>query len=119
MPSNIPILASSNLKSLSVSYGLKNVGMDYTSDLFGMKLSDCRALSAALPRACALTSLVLANDGLDDEKVKALATGLADNRTITKLDLSHNKVRRSGKAETLKALVTLACLTAVLGMHLD
>ncbi|GAQ81487.1 hypothetical protein KFL_000810280 [Klebsormidium nitens] len=101
------------LQSLSVSYGLRNVGMDYTSDLFGMKLADCRALAAALPRARALTALALANDVLDDDKVKALAAGLADNRTVTKLDLSHNKIGDRGARALAKALDEKSVLTTL------
>ena len=38
----------SALCSLSLSYGMRNVGMDYDRSLFGMKLSDCRSLARSL-----------------------------------------------------------------------
>lgn len=66
--------------------------MDYDRSLFGMKLSDCRALARALERAECLTHLDLSSNGLDDDKVRMLASGLVDNITITHLCLAHNKV---------------------------
>ena len=57
------------LTSLSLSYGMMNVGMDYDRSLFGMKLSDCRSLAKALERTETLTYLNLSGNLLDDEKV--------------------------------------------------
>ena len=39
-----------------------------------------------------LTYLDLSNNGLDDDKVRMLASGLVENLSITHLNLSHNKV---------------------------
>lgn len=43
--------------------------MDYDRSLFGMKLSDCRALAKALEHTETLTHLDLSNNSLDDDKV--------------------------------------------------
>ena len=59
------------LTSLTLTYGMMNVGMDYDRSLFGMKLSDCRTLAKALERTETLTYLNLSNNLLDDEKVRA------------------------------------------------
>jgi hypothetical protein len=65
------------LTSLSLTYGMLNVGMDYDRSLFGMKLSDCRTLAKALERTETLTYLNLSNNLLDDEKVRARSVPLA------------------------------------------
>ncbi len=75
-----------------MGYHTKSVGMTYDRTLFGMKLADCRCLAQALTRCETLTQLCLAGNGLDDDKVRMLASGLTDNISITHLDLSHNKV---------------------------
>lgn len=54
---------------MSLSYNLKDVGMNYDRSLFGMKLSDCRALAKALEHTETLVHLDLSNNSLDDDKV--------------------------------------------------
>jgi hypothetical protein len=44
--------------------------MDYDRSLFGMKLSDCRALAKALEHTETLTYLDLSNSALEDDKVR-------------------------------------------------
>lgn len=63
------------LTSLTLTYGMMNVGMDYDRSLFGMKLSDCRTLAKALERTETLTYLNLSNNLLDDEKVRIFVVG--------------------------------------------
>ena len=58
-----------NLYSLSITYGSRNVGMKYERSIFGMKLADAECLSQQLPRTETLTTLVLNENVLDDEKV--------------------------------------------------
>ncbi len=67
--------------------------MDYDRSMFGMKLSDCRALARALAHTEVLVHLDLSSTCLDDDKMSMLASGLADNISITHLSLAHNKVR--------------------------
>lgn len=43
-----PVSACSTPSALSLTYNLKDVGMDYDRSLFGMKLSDCRNLAKVL-----------------------------------------------------------------------
>lgn len=92
------------LTSLSLTYGMLNVGMDYDRSLFGMKLSDCRTLAKALERTETLTYLNLSNNLLDDEKVRMVASGLVDNLSVTHLDLSHNRVADRGVRALAKLL---------------
>lgn len=58
-----------NLYSLAMTYGSRNVGMKYERSIFGMKLADAEFLSQQLPRTETLTTLVLNENILDDEKV--------------------------------------------------
>jgi hypothetical protein len=57
-----------------------------------MKLADCRCLARALGHSETLVHLELPSNCLDDDRTRMLASGLADNISITHLDLSHNKV---------------------------
>ncbi|KXZ55119.1 hypothetical protein GPECTOR_3g271 [Gonium pectorale] len=90
--------------ALSLSYNLKDVGMDYDRSLFGMKLSDCRSLAKALEHTETLTYLDLSNNSLDDDKVRMLASGLVENLSITHLNLSHNKIADRGVRALAKLL---------------
>ena len=80
------------LTSLSLTYGMRNVGMDYDRSLFGMKLSDCRLMAKALESSETLTHLDLSNNLLDDDKVRMVCSGLVDNISVIHLDLSKNKI---------------------------
>ena len=94
----------SALCSLSLSYGMRDVGMDYDRSLFGMKLSDCRSLARSLETAETLTHLNLSNNFLDDDKVRIICSGLVDNLSVTHLDLSHNKIADRGVRAISKLL---------------
>jgi hypothetical protein len=85
-----------SLRGLTLTYGMRNVAMDYDRSLFGMKLPDIRALSKNLGGAEALVHLSLTANSIDDEKVKILTQGLLDNLTVTHLDLSQNKISDRG-----------------------
>jgi hypothetical protein len=76
-----------------LTYGLKNVGIDYDRSLFGIKLADCRQLARSLERTETLTYLDLSSNNMDDDKVRMVASGLVDNVSVTHLNFSHNKVR--------------------------
>ncbi|KAJ1488473.1 flagellar associated protein [Baffinella frigidus] len=93
-----------NLYAFSITYGSRNVGMKYERSIFGMKLADAEFLSQQLPRSETLTTLVLNENILDDEKVRRLVVGLRDNMTITSLDLSHNKISDRGSRALCKCL---------------
>ena len=95
---NVPTLCH-----LDMTYGVKEIGMDYERSLFGMKLNDVASLAKALRVTETLTILSLPCNLLDDSTVRVLATGLQDNVTITSIDLSHNKIADRG----VKALAKL------------
>mmetsp|Transcript_13567 Transcript_13567/g.33266 ORF Transcript_13567/g.33266 Transcript_13567/m.33266 type:complete len:419 (+) Transcript_13567:82-1338(+) len=93
-----------NLYSLAITFGSKNVGMKYERSIFGMKLVDSECLSQQLPRTETLTTLILHENILDDEKMRRLVVGLRDNFTITNLDLSHNRISDRGTRALCKCL---------------
>ena len=49
--------ACSGLVSLSLTYSLRNIKMNYDRALFGMKLGDCKGLARALERSETLVRL--------------------------------------------------------------
>ena len=95
---NVPTLCN-----LEMTFGVKEIGMEYERSLFGMKMSDVTSLQKALRVTETLTILSLPCNLLDDNTVRILASGLQGNATITALDLSHNKIADRG----VKALAKL------------
>lgn len=82
----------SGIAHFSLTYGLRNSGMNYDRAMFGMKLPDCRSLAKTLEKSETLVTLALPGNLLEDDKLRMIASGLVDNRSVTNLDLSHNKV---------------------------
>lgn len=103
-----------NLSHLSLTYGAKHVGMEYDRQLFGMKMSDARVFSECLRATQSLVKLSLPCNLIDDDLVKILIKGLMINKTITQLDLSHNRIGNSGACQIGKFLLHTKILT-----HLD
>jgi len=85
-----------DLASLSVRWGMGQVGMDYAPALFGARLHDVRCLARALERTRGLCRLDLRGAGLDCDRTRLLCGGLADCATVTHLDLSANRVGDRG-----------------------
>jgi len=105
---------ASCLASLKLTYGMQDVGMDYDRSLFGMKLTDCRALAKALEKTETLTHLDLSGNMLDDDKVRMVASGMVDNLSVTHLNLSHNKIADRG----VRALAKLMDQRSIIA-HMD
>lgn len=96
---NVPTLCN-----LEMTFGVKEVGMEYERSLFGMKMSDVTSLQNALRVTETLTILSLPCNLLDDNTMRILASGLQSNSTITALDLSHNKIADRGVKAIAKLL---------------
>jgi len=96
---NVPTLCN-----LDMTYGVKQIGMEYERSLFGMKLHDVTSLAKALKVTETLTILALPCNLLDDNTVRILASGLLENSTLTSLDLSHNKIADRGVKAIAKLL---------------
>lgn len=90
-----------DLVALRLTYGALHCGMDYERSLFGMTLGDVASLAAQLPLAETLSTLDLTNSVIDDEKMRALQKGLAENNSVTALVLANNRLAdRRARADT-------------------
>jgi len=96
---NVPTLCN-----LDMTFGVKDVGMEYERSKFGMKMADVTSLQKALRVTETLTILSLPCNLLDDNTMRILASGLQGNSTITALDLSHNKIADRGVKSIAKLL---------------
>lgn len=84
------------LRRLSLTYGMRHLGMRFDRSLFGMRPADADSLSRCLRYSCSLTELRLPGNMIDDDLVLVLAAGLQANATITALDLSRNNITSTG-----------------------
>ncbi|XP_024530431.1 T-complex-associated testis-expressed protein 1 [Selaginella moellendorffii] len=88
---------ASQIETLKIEYGSRNVGMEYDKLRFGMKTSDCRSVSAAL-------------------RVEILVNGMAANPTIVHLDLSHNYISDAGVIEIMRLMSADKSVLTVLNL---
>lgn len=104
---NVPTLCH-----LDMTYGVKEIGMEYERALFGMKMNDVTSLAKALRVTETLTILALPCNLLDDNTVRVLATGLQGNSTITSIDLSPRRspsCSTSGRSSSRSTCRTTTC----------
>lgn len=94
-----------NLAHLTLTYGAKHVGMEYERPLFGMKMSDAKIFSECLRTTQSLVYLSLPSNLIDDDLISILIKGIMLNKTISQLDLSHNKIGNSGARKIAKYLL--------------
>eukprot|EP00051_Salpingoeca_urceolata_P017639 m.242672 g.242672 ORF g.242672 m.242672 type:complete len:446 (+) comp19010_c1_seq1:242-1579(+) len=85
-----------NLRELTVSYRVKECGMDFKWTMFGMTKTDCANLAAAVKTHGKLEKLALPQCQLDDSKCRLLVAKLLDNAALKTLDLSHNMIGDRG-----------------------
>ena len=69
-----------NLAGLSLTYGVRKIGMKYDRSLFGMKISDAMSLAKCVRATETLTTLVLPCNMIDDDLLRMLMTGLIRNQ---------------------------------------
>ena len=87
------------LEELSLYYGVKNCGMDFSWNYYGLTLTDCQYLHNILKNSSnnkTLRKLTVRQSDMDDLKAKMIAAGLVDNTVLVHLDLSHNKIGDAG-----------------------
>lgn len=117
LPSHIDIsdICSSlpNLTKLDLTYGIKNIGMNYERILFGMKISDATSLAKTFDRVDTLTTIVLSGNMIDDDLLRMLMTGLIKNNSIAHIDLSHNKITNHGARLISKLLGENSVITTL------
>jgi len=102
-----------NLSHLTLTYGAKHVGMEYERPLFGMKMTDAKIFSEQMKLSQSLVYLSLPGNLIDDDLIGILIKGLVLNKTITQLDLSHNKISHSGARKIAKFLLSTQILTTL------
>ena len=100
-----------NLAYLTLTYGAKHVGMEYERPLFGMKMSDAKIFAECLRSTQSLIYLSLPGNLIDDDLISILIKGLMLNKTISQIDLSHNKISNSGARKLAKYLLASKILT--------
>jgi len=93
-----------NLKSLDITYGVKECGMSFQWSYFGMTSGDCSRLSRGLRDYSTLTSLSITRSLVGDSKSRMLCYFLMNNKTLKRLDLSHNQIADSGARALAKLL---------------
>lgn len=100
-----------NLAFLKLTYGAKHVDMQYERPMFGMKMSDAENFSKCLRTTTSLTHLCLPGNLIDDDLTKILVQNLMLNKTISQLDLAHNKIGNSGARKIAKYILQTQILT--------
>ncbi|KAJ3065807.1 T-complex-associated testis-expressed protein 1, partial [Rhizoclosmatium hyalinum] len=103
------------LRDLKIYYGVRDCGINFSWKLFGMTLNDCLNLCNAIKLTSSLETLVIQASGIDDDRARLISSALLENKTIKKLDLSHNKIGDSGARGIAKVLASPTCLLT----HLD
>jgi hypothetical protein len=102
-----------NLSKLELTYGVKQIKMNYERSLFGMKISDADSLKQCIKTTDVLTTLMLPANLIDDDLLRQLMGGLINNSTITHLDFSHNKITNHGARLLAKLLGSRSVLTCL------
>lgn len=100
-----------NLSHLTITFGAKHVEMDYERQLFGMKMSEAQDFKDCIKNTQQLTHLAMPGNLIDDDLMTILTKGLMLNKTITQLDLSHNKIGSSGARKIAKYVLQSKVLT--------
>ncbi len=100
-----------NLANLTITFGAKHVDMEYERQLFGMKMSEAQVFKECIKNTTSLTYLSLPGNLIDDDLMTILTKGLILNKTITQLDLSHNKIGSSGARKIAKYVLQSKILT--------
>ncbi|KAJ3190767.1 T-complex-associated testis-expressed protein 1 [Irineochytrium annulatum] len=98
--------ALTNLKTLKLYYGVLDCGINFNWNVFGMTINDCAALCNSLKHNNVLRSLTIQMSGVDDDRIRLLASALLDNKTLEHLDVSHNKIGDPGARGLSKLLLS-------------
>ena len=106
-----------SLVSLDLTYIARDVGANYDgANTLGMRLGCALKIAKALEHAETLTHLGLSQNQIDDAKLAPLAEGLAENASVTSLDLSKNKIGCDGATTMARVLAKDACVVSRLDL---
>ncbi|CAH8428789.1 unnamed protein product [Schistosoma turkestanicum] len=104
-----PILQKlTQLKELSLTYTIKDCGMNFEWSLFQFTITDCLTLSKAIQKHRCLKVFNLTNSHVNSEQCRMLATHLQNHPTLRYLNLSHNSIGQRG-VRVLCKLITGNC----------
>ncbi|KAL5257068.1 hypothetical protein ACHWQZ_G012106 [Mnemiopsis leidyi] len=88
-----------NLAELSITYGVRNCGMNFEWSLFEFTQKDCSLLAKAVKSCRHLQVLRLQRCQIEDEKARLIISHLLDHPNLKVLDLSHNRIGdKTGRA---------------------
>ncbi|CAH8428863.1 unnamed protein product [Heterobilharzia americana] len=109
-----PVLKKlSNLHELSLSYMVKDCGMNFEWSLFQFTTRDCLNLSTAVQQHKHLKVLNLTNSHVNSEQCRILATHLQHHPTLECLDLSHNSIGYRGTRALSKLITGKSCINSL------
>lgn len=92
------------VSSVRICCAASDVGMEYDRRLFGMALQDSKSLCSFLTRSLTITRLDLSHNKLGNNRCTQLAHALADNMSVTSVVLAHNSIGNDG-AEMLASML--------------
>jgi len=102
------------LKSLQLSYQVKNCGMNFEWRLFEFTETDCHSLSKGiLALKNTLSSITLTRSSLKDNLCRTFCAYMLKHNNLTNLDLSRNEISNSGARGVAKLMTTLPSLKSV------
>jgi len=92
------------LEELSVCYKVKDCGMKFRWNMFGMTSGDAQVMAECIKYSRNLKSLTLHQSLLDDRKLRLITAKTLDNDCLTHLNLSHNVIGDKGARALAKLL---------------
>ncbi|KAI9098244.1 hypothetical protein DFS34DRAFT_620121 [Phlyctochytrium arcticum] len=92
------------VSQISLYYGVRDCGINFDWQYFGMTLNDCISLSNALKSSSNLTELTIQASQINDDQCRLLASALLPNTTLKSLDISHNRIGDDGARGLAKLL---------------
>ncbi|KAJ1528260.1 T-complex-associated testis-expressed protein 1, partial [Cladochytrium tenue] len=106
VPLGLVVTELSNLTELRVYFGVLDAGMDYDRRLYGMTQNDAVSLCAGVKGSRTLRCLVVQSAEIDDDRARLLANALLENKSLRKLDVSHNRIGDAGATALAGVLAT-------------
>lgn len=88
-----------NLVEISITYGVRNCGMNFEWSLFEFTQKDCILLAKAVKACTHLEVLRLQRCQIEDERARLIISHLLEHPSLRILDLSHNRIGdKTGRA---------------------
>ncbi|XP_071962216.1 dynein regulatory complex subunit 5-like [Antedon mediterranea] len=85
-----------HLQEFSITYGVRDCGMNFEWNLFMFTNRDCLLLSKCIKKCRTLKVFKLHRSKVDDDKTRVLIAHILDHPSLSELDLSHNMIADSG-----------------------